>query len=93
MAALAASGSSPQPIETAAMAGTSRTIVRAAITSSSAIRPCVTTTMPIIAHPSFSCRGGRRAPGGLVLRTAAATAFASITERCRPPVQPTAMVR
>ena len=57
MAALAAAGSSLQPIETAAMAGMSPTIVRAAFTSSSAIRPCVTTTMPIIRlTPSFRSR-------------------------------------
>ena len=49
IAALAAAASSPQPIGTATIPGSSPWIVRAAFTSSSATRPCVTTTIPIMA--------------------------------------------
>ncbi len=48
IAALAAAGSSLQPIETAAIAGISPTMLRAALTSSSATPPCVMTTIPIM---------------------------------------------
>ena len=74
------------------IAGMSPTMVRAAFTSSSATRPCVTTTMPIMLTPA-SGPGGGRAPGSPSARTAAPMAFAIITERWRPPVQPTAIVR
>ena len=47
MASRATVMSSAQPMETAAMPGMSPTMVRAALTSSSASRPWVTTTIPI----------------------------------------------
>ena len=84
--------SSPQPIDTAAIAGISPTIVRAALTSSSATRPCVTTTMPIIGSPSLDVPVVDPAPRIPCLASASPSSLAIITERWRPPVQPTAMV-
>ena len=75
------------------MRGISPTMVRAAFTSSSASRPWVTTTIPIMRfYPCFMsrCSTAHREPGRGERR---AIAFAIITERCRPPVQPMAMVR
>src|SRR5439155_15267457 len=48
IASRAALTSSLQPMETAAMRGMSPTMVRAALTSSPASAPCVTTTIPIM---------------------------------------------
>src|SRR5262245_51329001 len=48
IALLAVAASSPQPSDTATTPGSSPWIVRAAVTSSSASRPCVTTTIAII---------------------------------------------
>ncbi len=89
----AAAGSSLQPIETAVIAGISPTMLRAALTSSSATPPCVMTTMPIM--PSPLVHVAMVDPHRVAARvfTAAPIALAIITERCRPPVQPTAIVR
>src|SRR5258707_6515565 len=70
VAARALPMSSVHPMDTAAMAGMSPTIVRAAFTSSAASAPCVTTTMPItrslLAQVAMADADGIPVPGQLL---------------------------
>ena len=96
--------SSCQPMETAVNCGRSPTIISAALTSSVASCPCVTTTTPIIAASSgrrrvtfdqawarSRCRTRTRASPSSARARRARSAI--ITDRWRPPVHPIAMVR